>query len=97
MIPILMASLEASINLPCDLHAGEAENLLANIEASGKGGKKDTPQQGGAARKHNAKGKRYGSGPTTTDEQLMSRLGEILGGNMKEDFIVVRGVGEGTG
>ena len=35
------------------------------------------------------KGKRYGSTPATTDEQLMSRLGEILGGNMREDFIVV--------
>ncbi len=34
-------------------------------------------------------GKRYGLGPATTDDQLMERLGEILGGNMKEDFIVV--------
>jgi hypothetical protein len=35
------------------------------------------------------KGKRYGAGPATTDEALLSRLGEILGGNMKEDFMVV--------
>lgn len=32
-------------------------------------------------------GKRYGTGDI--DEQLMDKLGEILGGNMKEDFIVV--------
>lgn len=36
-----------------------------------------------------SKGKRYGAGPATTDEALLSRLGEILGGNMKEDFMVV--------
>lgn len=36
-----------------------------------------------------AKGKRYGAGPATTDEALLTRLGEILGGNMKEDFMVV--------
>lgn len=32
-------------------------------------------------------GKRYGIGDS--DQQLMDKLGEILGGNMKEDFIVV--------
>lgn len=36
-----------------------------------------------------AKGKRYGCGPATTDEQMMCHLGDILGGNMREDFIVV--------
>lgn len=44
---------------------------------------------GSGAGRAAAKGKRYGSGPTTADELLMGRLGEILGGNMKEDFIVV--------
>lgn len=34
-----------------------------------------------------AQGKRYGGG-ANSDEQLMDKLGEILGGNMKEDFIV---------
>jgi E1A/CREB-binding protein len=34
-------------------------------------------------------GKRYGSTHETTDEGLMTKLGEILGGNMREDFIVV--------
>jgi E1A/CREB-binding protein len=35
-------------------------------------------------------GKRNGNaGPESIDEQLMEKLGEILGGNMKDDFIVV--------
>ncbi len=32
--------------------------------------------------------RRYGPGQGTTDEVLMAKLGEILGGNMKEDFMV---------
>lgn len=75
--------------------AGEAENQLANITDQQRGGK--GPKKGAASstntlvpsRKAGSKGKRYGGGPATTDEQLMSRLGEILGGNMREDFIVV--------
>ncbi|KAG1671872.1 hypothetical protein FOA52_003439 [Chlamydomonas sp. UWO 241] len=80
-----------------DYWPGEAENLLglmADSDRGGKGGKKDSPALSGAAsgsRKGGSKGKRYGGGVggTSTDEQLMSRLGDILGGNMKEDFIVV--------
>eukprot|EP00798_Chlamydomonas_sp_ICE-L_P023039 gene23039-30234_t len=66
-----------------DYWPGEAENQFAimNDAAAGKGGKKG--EKGGAATKG---GKRYTGG--TPDEQLMSRLGEILGGNMREDFIV---------
>ena len=40
------------------------------------------------ARAAKGKGKRYGAGAGTTDEQLMGRLGETIQG-MKEDFIVV--------
>lgn len=36
----------------------------------------------------NSKGKRYGSGPATTDAQLMDKLGDTISG-MKADFIVV--------
>ena len=34
-------------------------------------------------------GKRFPLSPPATDDQLLSRLGGILGGNMREDFIVV--------
>ncbi len=55
-----------------------------------EGGRLDgTKGNKGMGRKANNKGKRYGNGPATTDEQLMARLGEVLGGNMREDFIVV--------
>lgn len=72
------------------VHAGEAENQLANIVESHRQANKSNKKCSAtvAARKA-GKGKRYGTGPATTDEQLMSRLGEVLGGNMKEDFIVV--------
>jgi E1A/CREB-binding protein len=72
-----------------DYWPGEAENLLLQISdaqrsvASGSGNTALGRKAGGA------KGKRYGSGPQSTDEALLSRLGEILGGNMKEDFMVV--------
>lgn len=79
------------------LPSGEAENQLATIVDGQRAAGKPTNKKGSggpvgtgsAARKGGTKGKRYGSGPATTDEQLMSRLGEILGGNMKEDFIMV--------
>ncbi len=70
------------------VRAGEAENQLATITDAARGGGKG-PKKGVAAAGARSKGKRYGGGPATTDEQLMSRLGEILGGNMREDFIVV--------
>ncbi|KAG1663398.1 hypothetical protein FOA52_011676 [Chlamydomonas sp. UWO 241] len=75
-----------------DYWPGEAENLLGLIESGGgKGGKKESNALlPGGARKPPAKGKRSGLGAGgSPDEQLMSRLGDILGGNMKEDFIVV--------
>ena len=34
-------------------------------------------------------GKRFPLSPEATDDQLMSRLGAVLGGNMREDFIVL--------
>lgn len=34
------------------------------------------------------KGKRYGGGPASADEALMAHLSDILGGGMREDFIV---------
>lgn len=74
-----------------DYWPGEAENLLANIQDQMRQEDKKGKRGGGSntgGRKPSAKGKRYNSG-VTTDEQLMNRLGEILGGNMKEDFIVV--------
>ena len=36
-----------------------------------------------------SKGKRAGNLGSSPDEILMNKLGEVLGGNMKEDFIVV--------
>ncbi|MEW5317257.1 MAG: hypothetical protein WDW38_008570 [Sanguina aurantia] len=79
-----------------DYWPGEAENLLTeSLKAASKSNKKGSGVSSGAggggsgAGRAAAKGKRYGSGPTTADELLMGRLGEILGGNMKEDFIVV--------
>ncbi|KAG2482629.1 hypothetical protein HYH03_018437 [Edaphochlamys debaryana] len=71
-----------------DYWPGEAENQLVNITDAARGGQKKGAG-GVPSRKAGSKGKRYGGGPATTDEQLMSRLGEILGGNMREDFIVV--------
>mmetsp|Transcript_3745 Transcript_3745/g.10568 ORF Transcript_3745/g.10568 Transcript_3745/m.10568 type:complete len:1130 (-) Transcript_3745:1380-4769(-) len=75
-----------------DYWPGEAENLLGLIIDGGpKGGKKDSPALPlSGSRKGGSKGKRYGGGHgASVDDQLMSRLGDILGGNMKEDFIVV--------
>ena len=74
-----------------DYWPGEAENLLTNMsEAQRQAGKKGSKAGGGSASsRKSSKGKRYGAGAATTDEQLMSKLGDILGGNMKEDFIVV--------
>lgn len=60
-----------------DYWPGEAENLLMSIgdtaRQAGKG------KGGVVVRKSATKGKRYGGGAATTDEQLMTRLGEILG------------------
>jgi len=71
-----------------DYWPGEAENLLAQIADAQRnaatGGNTALGRKAGGS-----KGKRYGTGPATTDEQLLGRLGEILGGNMKEDFMVV--------
>eukprot|EP00775_Hariotina_reticulata_P012625 gene12625-12755_t len=71
-----------------DYWPGEAENLLAQIADAQRnaatGGNTALGRKAGGS-----KGKRYGAGPATTDEQLLGRLGEILGGNMKEDFMVV--------
>lgn len=61
--------------------------MAINDAAKGKPGTKGAGSA--PSRKAGAKGKRYGGGPATADEQLMARLGEILGGNMREDFIVV--------
>ncbi len=69
--------------------AGEAENQLLSIAEGRKpGGKGSAAVAVSGTRKGGSKGKRYGGGPGTADEQLMARLGEILGGNMREDFIV---------
>jgi E1A/CREB-binding protein len=55
--------------------------------------RRDTARAGGntalSRKAGGSKGKRYGAGPATTDEALLARLGDILGGNMKEDFMVV--------
>eukprot|EP00879_Flechtneria_rotunda_P004691 GHRR01004955.1.p1 GENE.GHRR01004955.1~~GHRR01004955.1.p1 ORF type:complete len:1088 (+),score=359.45 GHRR01004955.1:402-3266(+) len=71
-----------------DYWPGEAENLLTQISDlqrnAAAGGNTALSRKAGGS-----KGKRYGSGPATTDEALLARLGEILGGNMKEDFMVV--------
>lgn len=69
-----------------DYWPGEAESLLMNMgeEARVAGKKGSKPNR--AAK--NTKGKRYGSGPATTDTQLMGRLGDTIMG-MKADFIVV--------
>jgi E1A/CREB-binding protein len=67
---------------------GEAENQLSLI-AEGKSGKKEKGKGAAAAGSGGSKGKRYGVGTGSIDELLMSKLGEILGGNMREDFIVV--------
>lgn len=66
--------------------AGEAENQLATITDAQRAGSKGA--KGAAPVRKGTKGKRYGTGPATTDEQLMARLGETFGGNMREDFIV---------
>lgn len=58
--------------------------VLLVLTAAGAGGNTALSRKAGGS-----KGKRYGAGPATTDEALLSRLGEILGGNMKEDFMVV--------
>ncbi|KAF5831026.1 histone acetylation protein-domain-containing protein [Dunaliella salina] len=75
-----------------DYWPGEAENLLTMMaEGCRQAGKNHVKSGGNAvtARKL-GKGKRYGGGgPESIDEQLMEKLGEILGGNMKDDFIVV--------
>lgn len=67
-----------------DYWPGEAENLLSQIAGGGGGA-----GSGGNRKAGSNKGKRYGGGAGTTDEQLLGRLGEILGGNMREDFMVV--------
>eukprot|EP00878_Enallax_costatus_P007519 GHUV01007875.1.p1 GENE.GHUV01007875.1~~GHUV01007875.1.p1 ORF type:complete len:926 (+),score=290.96 GHUV01007875.1:200-2779(+) len=71
-----------------DYWPGEAENLLTQISEAQRnaaaGGNTALGRKAGGN-----KGKRYGSGPATTDEALLTRLAEILGGNMKEDFMVV--------
>ncbi|KAJ9527555.1 hypothetical protein QJQ45_025823 [Haematococcus lacustris] len=74
-----------------DYWPGEAENQLANMaEGHRQAGKSSVSKGLGlAAARKGGKGKRYGPGQSTTDEQLMAQLGDILGGNMKEDFIVV--------
>ncbi|KAK9824572.1 hypothetical protein WJX72_011411 [[Myrmecia] bisecta] len=71
-----------------DYWPGEAENLLANMTEEQRQAGKKGKKAGKVRTKATAKGKRYGSGPTTTDEQLMGRLGEVIQG-MKDDFIVV--------
>lgn len=71
-----------------DYWPGEAENLLVQIAEAQRnaaaGGNTALGRKAGGN-----KGKRYGTGPATTDEALLTRLAEILGGNMKEDFMVV--------
>eukprot|EP00798_Chlamydomonas_sp_ICE-L_P008174 gene8174-1430_t len=71
-----------------DCATGEAENQLALMADSGA----KPPGKGKGSKKGdksgNAKGNRYGSSHGTPNEQLMARLGEILGGPMREDFIV---------
>jgi hypothetical protein len=69
-----------------DYWPGEAESLLANISEEARlAGKKGSKP---ARTAKNTKGKRYGSGPATTDAQLMEKLGDTIMG-MKADFIVV--------
>lgn len=72
-----------------DYWPGEAENLLAAIADAQRSGNAPGGNTALGRKAGGAKGKRYGSGPQSTDEALLSRLGEILGGNMKEDFMVV--------
>jgi hypothetical protein len=60
-------------------------------------GKSNGGKGSGAARKGGKNNKRYGAPGASTDEQLMGRLGEILGGNMKVRPRVhsCRGAGDG--
>lgn len=67
---------------------GEAENLLATIVDGQRAAAAKANAVAGGGRKAPSKGKRYLAG-ASTDEQLMSKLGDVLGGNMKEDFMVV--------
>jgi len=70
-----------------DYWPGEAENVLLNLAAAASG--QAAGKKGGSALVRKAgKGKRYGPG-ASTDDALMGHLGEVLGGNMREDFIVV--------
>lgn len=73
-----------------DYWPGEAENLLGKMSEearqAGRKGNKGSLTAGGKPRAKSAKGKRYGSG--SEEEQIMGRLGEVIGG-MKDDFIVV--------
>jgi len=75
-----------------DYWPGEAENLLIMMAEGCRQAGKNNIKSGGSAvtARKLGKGKRYGGGgPESIDEQLMEKLGEILGGNMKDDFIVV--------
>ncbi|BDA47644.1 probable histone acetyltransferase HAC1 [Coccomyxa sp. Obi] len=69
-----------------DYWPGEAESLLMNMGEEARVAGKKGSKAGRAAK--NTKGKRYGSGPATTDTQLMEKLGDTISG-MKADFIVV--------
>ncbi len=69
-----------------DYWPGEAESLLMNMGEEARVAGKKGSKPGRAAK--NTKGKRYGSGPATTDTQLMEKLGDTISG-MKADFIVV--------
>jgi len=71
-----------------DFWPGEAENQLSNIIDGQRQANKNSNAKGAAAAaRKSGKGKRYGT--ADSDQLMMEKLGEILGGNMKEDFIVV--------
>jgi E1A/CREB-binding protein len=61
-----------------DFWPGEAENLLATLGQEGGGGGSGK-SGGGGGRKGGSKAKRYGADAGTVDQQLMAKLGDILG------------------
>lgn len=88
----------SAVHLPYfegDYWPGVAEVMLKTIDeekkAAASGNKKAQTKKGSTSRSKITKGKIAGAGGATTDEQLMTKLGEAISGQAcnKEDLMVV--------